>query len=80
MWSLSPLNSVIGLQGKKSLIDSKLVFSPAQVTEHRCVELEDQEISQEMKDRFKKLKKTVSWGIFVKQPGYWMYKPGYYAC
>ena len=48
MGSLSPLNSVIGLQ------DSDLVFSPAQVTEHCHVELKDQEISQETKDRFKK--------------------------
>ena len=40
----------------KSIIDSDLVFSPAQVTEHCCVELKDQEISQETKDRFEKLK------------------------
>ena len=33
----------------KSIIDSDLVFSPAQVTEHHCVELKDQEISQETK-------------------------------
>ena len=26
----------------KSIIESDLVFSPAQVTEHRCVELKDQ--------------------------------------
>ena len=40
----------------KSIIDSDLVFSPTQVTEHRCVELNDQEISQETKERFQKLK------------------------
>ena len=39
----------------KSIIDSDLVFSPAQVTEHRCVELRDQEISQETRNRFEKL-------------------------
>ena len=41
----------------KSIIDSDLVFSPAQVTEHCHVELKDQEISQETKDRFEKHKK-----------------------
>ena len=41
---------------RKNIIDSDLVFSPAQVTEHCCVELKDQEISQETKDRFEKLK------------------------
>ena len=40
----------------KSIIDSDLVFSPAQVTEHH-VELKDQEICQETKNRFEKLKK-----------------------
>ena len=29
----------------KSIIDSDLVFSPAQVTEHCCVEMKDQEMS-----------------------------------
>ena len=41
---------------RKNIIDSNLVFSPAQVTEHHCVELKDQNISQETKDRFVKLK------------------------
>ena len=40
----------------RSIINSDLVFSPAQVTEHRCVELKDQEISKETKQRFEKLK------------------------
>ena len=40
----------------KSITESDLVFSPAQVTEHCCVELKDQDISQETKERFKKLK------------------------
>ena len=31
----------------KSIMESDLVFSPAQVTEHCCVELKDQDISQE---------------------------------
>ena len=44
------------LRRGKSIIDSNLVFSPAQVTEHCCVELKDQEISQETKDRFVELK------------------------
>ena len=40
----------------KSITQSDLVFSPAQVTEHHHVELKDQEISQETKERFEKLK------------------------
>ena len=40
----------------KSIIESDLVFSPAQVTEHHCVELKDQEISEETKVRFQELK------------------------
>ena len=40
----------------KSIAESDLVFSPAQVIEHRCVELKDQEISEETKQRFEKLK------------------------
>ena len=40
----------------KSIVESDLVFSPAQVTEHHCVELNEQEISQETKERFEKLK------------------------
>ena len=40
----------------RSIIESDLVFSPAQVTEHRRVELKDQEISEETKQRFEKLK------------------------
>ena len=42
---------------RKNIIDSDLVFSPAQVTEHHCVELKDQDISQEMRNRFETLKK-----------------------
>ena len=42
----------------KSIIESDLVFSPAQVTEHHHVELKDQEISQETRERFKKIKKN----------------------
>ena len=41
---------------RKNIIDSDLVFSPAQVTEHHQVELKDQDVSQETKDRFVKLK------------------------
>ena len=40
----------------KSIVESDLVFSPAQVTENHHVELKDQEISQETKERFEKLK------------------------
>ena len=40
----------------RSIVESDLVFSPAQVTENRHVELKDQEISKETKQRFEKLK------------------------
>ena len=40
----------------RSIVESDLVFSPAQVTEHHRVELKDQEISQETRERFEKLK------------------------
>ena len=40
----------------RSIVESDLVFSPAQVTEHRRVELKDQEITKETKERFEKLK------------------------
>ena len=40
----------------KSIVESDLVFSPAQVTKHQCVELKDQEITQETRERFEKLK------------------------
>ena len=40
----------------KSIVKLDLVFSPAQVTKHRRVELKDQEISKETKQRFEKLK------------------------
>ena len=40
----------------KSIVKSDLVFSPAQVTEHRCVELKDQEITKETREKFEKLK------------------------
>ena len=40
----------------KSIVESDLVFSPAQVMEHHRVELKDQEITQETRERFEKLK------------------------
>ena len=51
----------------KSIIESDLVFSPAQVTEHRCVELKDQEISKETRERFEKLKGKYPKVFFNKQ-------------
>ena len=50
----------------KSITDSNLVFSPAQVTEHCCVELKDQEISQETKERFQELKEKNPISFFLK--------------
>ena len=45
------------LRSKPNVIDSDLVFSPAQVMEHHRVGLKDQHISQDTKDRFEELKK-----------------------
>ena len=42
----------------KSTVESDLVFSPAQVTEHHCMELKDQDISQETRERLEKLRKN----------------------
>ena len=50
----------------KSIIESDLVFSPAQVTEHHCVELKNQEISQETKERFEQLKEKYPKAFFCK--------------
>ena len=52
---LADLKKDLSTKGR-SIIESDLVFSAAQVTEHRCVELKDQEISEETKQRFEKLK------------------------
>ena len=41
------------------MVTSDLVYSPAQVTEHRCMELKDQNISEEMKKKFEELKDAV---------------------
>ena len=38
------------------MVTSDLVYSPAQVTEHRCVEVKDQNISEETKNKFEELK------------------------
>ena len=41
---------------KRKIVNSDLVYSPAQVTEHRRVELRDQDVPKETKQEFKKLK------------------------
>ena len=45
---LADVKKYVSIKGK-SIVESDVVFSPAQVTEHRCVELKDQEISEETK-------------------------------
>ena len=52
---LADVKKDLSIKGK-SIVKSDLVFSPAQVTEHRRVELKDQEISEETRQRFEKLK------------------------
>ena len=52
---LADLKKEFSTKGK-SIVESDLVFSPAQVTEHRRMELKDQEITIETRERFEKLK------------------------
>ena len=40
----------------RKMVTSDLVYSPAQVTEHRCVELKDQSISEDTKRKVEELK------------------------
>ena len=55
---IEPTDFKKGISTKgKSIIESDLVFYLAQVTEHHCVELMDQEISQQTRERFEKLKR-----------------------
>ena len=51
----------------KSIVGSDLVFSPAQVTEHCHVELKDQEITNETRERFEKLKGKIPQDFFNEQ-------------
>ena len=51
---LADLKKEFSIKGK-SITKSDLVFSPAQVTEHRRVELKDQEITTETRERFENL-------------------------
>ena len=41
---------------KRKIVNSDLVYSPAQVTEHQRVELRDQDVPKETKQEFEKLK------------------------
>ena len=41
---------------KQKIVNSDLVYSPTQVTEHWRVELRDQDVPKETKQEFKKLK------------------------
>ena len=49
----------------ESITESDLVFSSAQVTEQHCVQLKDQDISQETKERFAKFKEKYPKGFLV---------------
>ena len=63
---LTNLKKDLSTKGK-SIVESELVFSPAQVMEHRRVELKDQEISEETKQRVEKLKGKYPEVFFSKQ-------------
>ena len=40
----------------RKMVTSDLVYSPAQVTEHRCMELKDHDISEDTRRKFEELK------------------------
>ena len=42
---------------KRKIVNSNLVYSPAQVTEHGRVELRDQDVPEAMRQEFEKLKR-----------------------
>ena len=65
---------------KRKIVNSDLVYSPAQVTEHRQVELRDPICAKGNKTRVQEVKTRFSSGIFAQQSGYWPHKIGYYAC
>ena len=64
----------------RSILESDLVFSPAQVTEHQCVELKDQEISEQTKQKFEKLKGKYPKVFSASSEDIGRYKPSNYAC
>ena len=49
------------------MVTSDLVYSPAQVTEHRHMELKDQSILEDTKRKFEEAEGTVSKGVLIKQ-------------
>ena len=61
---------------KRKIVNSDLVYSPAQVTEHRQVELRDQDVPEKTKLEFKKLKADYPEVFSAEQSGYWSYPIG----
>ena len=49
------------------IVNSDLVYSPAQVTEHCCVELKDHNASEKTKQVFEELKSRYPQGVFTQQ-------------
>ena len=51
----------------RKMVTSDLVYSPAQVTEHRHMELKDQDISEDTRRKFEELTGAISQSVLVKQ-------------
>ena len=51
----------------RKMVICDLVFYPAQVTEHRCVELKDQDISEDTRRKFQGAEGAISQGVLFKQ-------------
>ena len=61
------------------MVTSDLVYSPAQVTEYRCMELKDQSISEDTKRRFEELKEQFP-KVFSLSNEDRMHSAGNYGC
>ena len=65
---------------KRKNFNSDLVYSPAQVTEHRRVELRDQDVPKETKQEFEKLKADHPKVFSLNNQDIGPYTIGYNAC
>ena len=65
---------------KRKIVNSDLVYSPAQVTEHRRVELKDQDVPEEDQVGVREVKSRLSRGVLTEQSRHWSYAISYNAC
>ena len=65
---------------KRKIVNSDLVYSPAQVTEHRRVELRDQDVLEKTKQEFDKLKEDCPEVFSLNNQDIGPYTISYHAC